>query len=202
MLEAEERTPKTPAHEVATSDAPQVQPPEAMRQERTALTPMWSSPFALMRRFAEEMDRLFEDFDLGFGRRMPSFVTRGQELLRREVGLVPADWSPRVDVLQREGQWIIRADLPGVTKGDVKVELTEDTLTIEGERKAEKEERREGYRYCERSYGHFFRTLPLPEGVDAEKATAEFNNGVLEVVIPLPKGPEKPVRHLEIQGKK
>ncbi len=203
MPGVEEMTPpKAPAQEVATGNGPQVQPPEVTGREPTALTPIFGSPFAWMRRVAEEMDHLFEDFGLGFGRRIPSFLTRGHELLRREAGLVPAEWSPRVDVLQREGQWIIRADLPGVTKGDVKVELTEDTLTIEGERKEEKEERRRGYHYSERSYGRFYRTLPLPEGVDSTKATATFDNGVLEVAIPAPKGPEKQVRRLEIQDKK
>lgn len=203
MPGVEEMTPpKAATQEVATGNGPQVQPPEVTGREPTALTPIFGSPFAWMRRFAEEMDHLFEDFGLGFGRRVPSFVTRGHELLRREAGLVPVDWSLRVDVLRREDQLIVRADLPGVTKDDVTIEVTDDALTIRGERKEEKEERRQGYRYRERSYGYFYRTLPLPEGVDTAKATAEFDNGVLEVVIPVPKGPEMQTRRLEIRDKK
>jgi HSP20 family protein len=158
-----------------------------------------SSPFAFMRRFAEEMDHLFEDFGLGFGRRLPSALTRGHELLRREAGLIPAEWSPRVDILQRDGNLLIRAELPGLSKEDIKVEVTGDTLTIQGERKQETKEEREGYCYREGSYGSFFRAIPLPEGADASKATAEFRNGVLEVAMPAPPRPESKARRLEVR---
>ncbi|MBV8270586.1 MAG: Hsp20/alpha crystallin family protein [Planctomycetaceae bacterium] len=160
------------------------------------------SPFTFIRRFAEEMDRLFEDFGFGFGLRMPSLLTRGHELLRRESRLVPAEWSPRVDILEREGKVVVRVDLPGLTKEDIKVELTDNLLTLQGERKLEKKEEREGYYYNERFQGSFYRAIPLPEGVDASKATAEFRNGVLEVVIPAPARPESKARRLEIsEGK-
>lgn len=157
------------------------------------------SPFEFMRRFAEEMDHLFEDFGLGFGWRLPRALTRGRELLRREVGLIPAAWSPRVDILQKDGNLLVRADLPGLTKEDIKVEVTDDTLTIQGERKQEKKEEREGYSYSECSYGSFYRAIPLPEGVDASKATAEFRNGVLEVTVPAPSRPEPKARRLEVR---
>jgi len=91
----------------------------------------------------------------------------------------------------------VRADLPGLTKDDVKVELTDEALTISGERKAEKEEKREGFFRSERSYGIFYRQIPLPQGVDADKATATFTNGVLEVTIQVPKS-EARGRKLEI----
>ncbi|MGZ5950302.1 MAG: Hsp20/alpha crystallin family protein [Isosphaeraceae bacterium] len=164
------------------------------------LMPWTESTFALMRRFSEEMDRLFEDF--GFGRRLQTAFGRGRELLRREVGLIPAEWSPRIDVLEREGQYIVRADLPGMTKDDIKVEVTDEMITIQGERKQEKEEKREGYYYGERAYGSYYRAIPLPEGADHAKATAEFHNGVLEITMPAPKKPEKKSRLLEIQEKK
>jgi len=164
------------------------------------LMPWTESTFALMRRFSEEMDRLFEDF--GFGRRLQTAFGRGRELLRREVGLIPAEWSPRIDVLEREGQYIVRADLPGMTKDDIKVEVTDEMITIQGERKQEKEEKREGYYYGERAYGSYYRAIPLPEGADHAKATAEFHNGVLEVTMPAPKKPEKKSRLLEVQEKK
>jgi HSP20 family protein len=160
------------------------------------------SPFEMMRHFAEEIDRAFDDFGLGFGRRLPSALTRGHELVRREAGLIPAEWSPRVDVFERDGHFLVRADLPGLTKDDIHVEVAGDMITIRGERKQEKSERREGYSYSECAYGNFYRALPLPEGVDASKATAEFRNGVLEVAMPAPGRPQAQTRRLEVKEKK
>lgn len=159
------------------------------------------SPFAFIRRFAEEMDRLFEDFGIEHGLHMPPFLTRGHELLRREAGLVEAEWSPHIDVKEQDGRLLVRADLPGLSKDDIQVEVTDDTLTIQGERKEEKKEEREGYSYSECSYGRFYRALPLPEGVDTTKVTAEFRNGVLEVGIPLPPHPEPQARRVEVREK-
>jgi HSP20 family protein len=129
----------------------------------------WSSPFALMNRFADEMDHLFEDF--GFGRGWG------------EMG--PAAWSPQIEAFERGGQFIVRADLPGLTKDDVKVEINDDALTIQGERKQESEEEREGFYRSERSYGSFLRSIPLPEGVKADEAKANFRDGVLEITMPV-----------------
>jgi HSP20 family protein len=170
---------------------------------RPTVAPMkLSSPFAYMRQFAEEMDRLFENFGMHTGLRMPSFFTRGHELLRREAGFVPGEWSPQIDVLEWEGQLVVRADLPGMTKDDVKVDVTDDVVTIQGERKDEKKEEREGYCYSECSYGSFFRSVPLPAGAEASKATAQFRNGVLEIVVPMPGRPGKKARRLEVhEGK-
>ncbi len=95
------------------------------------------SPFAFIRWFAEEMDQFFEDYGFGFGLRMPSLLICGHELLPREAGLVSAEWSPRVDILQREDQFMVRADLPGLTKDDIKAEVTERLITLQGERKQE-----------------------------------------------------------------
>jgi len=159
-------------------------------------------PFGFMRRFAEEMDRLFEDFGLETGWLMPSWFTQGRERMRREVGFVPAEWSPRVDVLEREGQWVVHAELPGLSKEEVKVELTRDLLTIQGERKEEKKEEHRGYHYRECRYGSFYRAIPLPEGVDTTKATADYNKGMLEVVMPYVTRPEPKVRRLEVRDVK
>ena len=195
MAEVTEAPKKT---EVTQGQGPEV------KVARPAATLMpWTEPtFAFMRRFSEEMDRLFEDFGFGFGRRLQTAFGRGRELLRREAGLIPAEWSPRIDVLERDGRYIVRADLPGMTKDDIKVEVTDEMITIQGERKQEKEEKREGYYYGERAYGSYYRAIPLPEGADPAKATAEFHNGVLEVTMPAPKRPEKKSRLLEIQEKK
>jgi HSP20 family protein len=161
-----------------------------------------SSPSALMRRFAHEMDELFEDFGLRSRFRMPRFLTRGHELLRREAGFIPADWSPRVDIVERDGRFLVRADLPGLSKDDIKVDVTDDVLTIQGERKHEAKKEREGYYYSECSYGSFFRAIPLPEGADASKATADFDKGVLEVAVPTPPKPAPKAQRLEIKESK
>jgi HSP20 family protein len=159
------------------------------------------SPFGNLRRFASEMDRVFEEF--GFGWHVPSILTRGHELLRRETGLVAADWSPRVDILERNGQILVRADLPGMSKDDIKIEVRDQMLTIQGERKPEqKKEEREGYFYSECSHGHFYRSIPLPEGVDVSKVVAEFHNGVLEVTVPAPPREEPKARNVEIRERK
>jgi len=168
---------------------------------RTSSAPMRSnvSPFVLMRRFAREMDHLFEDFGLESGLHLPRFLSRGRELLRREAGFVPAEWSPQIDVLEREGKFVVRADVRGLSKDDIKVEVSDNLLTITGERKHEEKEEREGYCYSERSYGSFYRTIPLPEGADASKATADFSKGVLEVTVPAPSRPEPKARRLEVR---
>ena len=149
-----------------------------------------SAPTDLMRRFRDEMDRVFED--LGFSN-LTNALPGGENF-----GL--ALWSPQVEVFNREGQLVIRADLPGLDKDDVKVDLTDDAITIEGERKPEHEENREGYYRSERSYGRFYRSIPLPEGVNADTAQADFRNGVLEITIAAPKRVESKRRKLEIAG--
>jgi HSP20 family protein len=167
----------------------------------TSAAPMKSigSPFAFMRRFAEDMDHLFEEFGLESGWHIPSFVTRSREMLRRGSGLVPAEWSPKIDVLQREGQFVVRVDLPGMSKDDVKVEVTDGVVTIHGERKQEKKEERKGYCYSECSYGSFYRAIPLPDGAEASKATAEFRKGVLEVTVPAAMPPVSKAKRLEVR---
>src|SRR5437773_10797250 len=159
------------------------------REERGELgARLAATPFSFMRRFAEEMDNLFEDFDFRRDWLAPVF---GNEL---GAGI----WSPQVEMLQHNGELIVRADLPGLTKDDVKVEVADNAITIEGERKGEKEEKGEGFYRSERSYGKFYRRLPVPEGAHAGDATATFNNGVLEITMPAPKHLGQKVRRLEI----
>ena len=95
-------------------------------------------------------------------------------------------WVPAMDLVEQDAEFVLRADLPGISEEDVKIELQDDVLTVSGERKAEHEERKEGYYRVERSYGSFSRSLTLPEGVDADAVKASFENGVLEVRIPKP----------------
>ncbi len=131
------------------------------------------SPFTLMRRFTDELDRAFSG--------------RWHEFGGGEV----TGWSPAIDVSEREGKLIVHADLPGLNKEDVKVEVTDDALTIEGERKREHEEEGKGYRRTERSYGSIYGRIGMPEGANAEEARAQFNKGVLEVSVPIPEAKQK-----------
>jgi HSP20 family protein len=163
------------------------------RSERALST---GTPFAFMRRFSEEMDRLFEDFGFGRGWLAPGFE-RGLDRLET---LAEGAWAPQVEVIERDNRLIVRADLPGMTKDDVKVDLDDNSLVIRGERKTEHEEDEEGYYRSERSYGSFYRRIPLPSGVKAEEANADFRNGVLEITMPAAKRADAERRQLEITG--
>ena len=162
------------------------QPNETSLARREQFTPArWSgSPFSFMRRFSEEMDRLFGDFGFGRDRLTPRW---GSELFPSRFGESDeALWSPDVEMFERDGQLVVRADLPGLTKDDVKVEITDNVINLSGERKSEHEEKGEGYYRSERSYGSFYRSIPLPQGVNADDANATFNNGVLEITMAAP----------------
>jgi HSP20 family protein len=106
-------------------------------------------------------------------------------------------WIPAIDLVETEDDFVLKADLPGLKEEDVNIEVAENVLTVSGERKAEHEDKREGYVRVERSYGSFRRSLTLPKGVDAEAVTANFDNGVLEVHIPKPE--ERKPRRVAIQ---
>jgi HSP20 family protein len=151
-------------------------------------TPFGISPFSVVKRFGEEMDRLFGDFGLDRNWIPPA--------LTGEAGRT---WTPQVEIFERDGELVVRADLPGLKKEDVKVELADDGLTIEGERRSEHEENGEGYYRSERSYGNFYRRLPLPEGANPDDATAKFHDGVLEVTMPARKPVTRAARKLAIQ---
>jgi HSP20 family protein len=142
------------------------------------------NPFSLLRRMTEEMDRAFQDVGL-----------------EREVSN-DAGWSPAIEVSQREGKLNINAELPGLEPKDVKVEVENDALVIQGERRSEYEEKNEktgGVQRTERQYGFFYRSIPLPEGANVEQAQAKFHNGVLEVTIPVPEQ-QSNRRSIPIQG--
>ena len=152
-----------------------------------------ANPFQLMQRFTKDMGRLFEDFQ-GFN--FPTFFNTDFAPFRTEFARF--EWMPEIEILKKNGTFTVKADLPGLTKDDVKIELTEEFLTISGERKEEKEEKGEGFYRTERSYGSFYRQIPLPEGAETEKATATFQNGVLEITVPAVKA-EKKTYKLEIK---
>jgi HSP20 family protein len=95
-------------------------------------------------------------------------------------------WVPAMDLVENTDELVLRADLPGLSEEDVKIEVEDNVLTVRGQRKSEHEERKDGYFRVERAFGSFHRSLTLPEGVDPEKVTANFDRGVLEVRIPKP----------------
>jgi HSP20 family protein len=95
-------------------------------------------------------------------------------------------WAPAMDLVEGEDHYVLKADLPGMDEGDVRIELEDDTLAISGERKAEHADAKDGYVRVERAFGAFHRSLTLPRGVDPEQITASFDKGVLEVRIPKP----------------
>jgi HSP20 family protein len=125
-------------------------------------------PFAMMRRLSEEMDR-------AFGSTFGLTRTMGQRGM----------WAPAIEVRELDNQIEITAELPGLNKDNVKLEVTEDQIILEGEKKTEEEKKEKGYVRSERSYGHFYRAIPLPDGADAEKAKAEFKDGILRVTVPI-----------------
>jgi HSP20 family protein len=119
-----------------------------------------------------EMNRLFNTF-------FEAAPTQGNGgALRR--------WIPPMDLVETEDDFVLRADLPGMSEGDVNIEFEDNVLTISGERKAEHQDRKEGYYRVERASGSFTRSLTLPEGVDPDAVKASFDSGVLEVRIPKP----------------
>ena len=107
-------------------------------------------------------------------------------------------WAPPVETFQRGSEFVVRADLPGMKKDEVTLHVTDNMLTIEGERRSEHEEQREGYFRSERSYGAFCRTVRLPEGAIADTAKATFTDGVLEVVVQAPPQEVSRGRRIEI----
>jgi HSP20 family protein len=140
-----------------------------------------SNPFALMRRMSEEMDRVFQEIGL------------------ERDGESKVGWSPAIEVEEKDGKLNIRAELPGLSSDDVKIEAANDALTIQGERKVEREENQGGVRRSERQYGFFYRSILLPEGADVEHANAKFQNGMLEISIPVSEE-KKGRRSIPIEG--
>lgn len=106
-------------------------------------------------------------------------------------------WIPAMDVVETDDHFVLKADLPGLAEEDVNVEVEDNVLTVSGERKAEHEDKRDGYVRVERSYGSFRRSLTLPEGIDPEAVSASFDKGVLEVRIPKPE--QRKPRRVAIQ---
>jgi HSP20 family protein len=152
-------------------------------------------PFTNLRR---EIDRLFDDFTAGPWR----LPTRHSLFDVEPFWRGDFSWGkvPAVDVADTDKGYEITAELPGMDEKNIEVKLSEGTLTIKGEKKEEKEEKRKGYYLSERHYGSFQRSFSVPDGVDADKVEASFKNGVLTVT--LPKTPESQKKEKQIEIKK
>lgn len=130
--------------------------------------------------FSQDFDRLFSRL----------FQTAGESAAQR--------WIPPMDLFEAEDHFVLRADLPGLREGDVAIEVEDGVLTLSGERDAEHEQKEKGWFRVERSFGRFSRSVTLPEGIDPDGVTAEFDRGVLTVRIPKPE--ERKPRRVEIKA--
>jgi HSP20 family protein len=178
----------------------------------------YSSPWDLMERFSEDVDRMFASMGLpgvGFsgrrsGRRWPTMrsISQGrgadQGMMNAGMGGMGLGmWAPRVDVSTKGDDLVIDAELPGINPDDVEIEAEGNQLIIRGQSREERsdEDQDRGVMYRERRFGSFYRTIPLPEGVNADNAQATFNNGVLEVRFPGAARQIRPERRrIQVQG--
>ena len=139
-------------------------------------------PHRELRRFQDEMRRVFDDFFLRFWEGREPFTT---------------GWEPTVDVSETENEIFVEAELPGMKREDVNVSLENNILTIKGERKKEEKKKEGKYHSTERYYGSFYRALDLPTYVDEKNIQAKFKDGVLEVI--MPKKEEAKPKQIEIK---
>jgi HSP20 family protein len=132
-----------------------------------------------------DLQREFNRFFEGFG--MPVKAGEG-----------PVAWNPAVDIYEDGSSYVVKAELPGMSKDDVEIQLNEKTLTLRGERKLEKEVKEDSFHLVERSYGRFLRTFMLPTAVEGDKISATFKEGVLQIV--LPKAEEAKAKIIDIHA--
>ncbi|HPD56711.1 MAG TPA: Hsp20/alpha crystallin family protein [Smithellaceae bacterium] len=146
--------------------------PSVRRKNGKALRQAQETPFLPLQR---EMNKIFDDFFNDFG-------------LSPFSGFRTLGFEPNIDVCEDDKELKVKAELPGLEEKDIEVDLTPDALTIRGEKKDDREEKSDGYWYKESRYGSFHRVVPLPEGIDQQKAEAQFKNGVLTVTLPWMEG--------------
>jgi HSP20 family molecular chaperone IbpA len=190
VLDAIEQT----QHQVVKLEQGQIQllrQPWAMQPWLPGLFRAWEAQFSLLHRWGEEMERILDHWLARAGGRT------GQTMIGHALGRV-SEWAPPVEVSEQENRLIISADLPGIHKEDVQVEIVDDCLTIEGERREETRQQNPEWRHTECNYGHFYRAIPLPAGIDADGASAAMHDGVLEITVPLQAG-TRTAHRLEVQ---
>jgi HSP20 family protein len=147
-----------------------------------------TSPFSLVRRLSEDMDRLFDNF---FG---ATPMRWGNWRTEAATGM----W-PEIEIYHAGDKLVIHADVPGLKKDDVTVEVRDHELSISGERRSQSEQNEGHYYRTERSYGRFSRTVPLPEGAKPDTASATFENGVLKIEMEVPGGGQRQGRRIEVR---
>ncbi len=138
-------------------------------------------PFRDLITTREKMNHLFEE----------AVISRGEE-----KDLVSNSWTPTVDIFERENELVLSAEVPGINEKDIEIKIEDNTLTLKGERKFEKETKEENYHRIERAYGSFFRSFSLPLYINQDTIKAEHLNGVLKIV--MPKKPELKPRQVKI----
>jgi HSP20 family protein len=141
-----------------------------------------TSPFSLLDELRHELDRVWDWPRLG----------------RTETEQARMTWWPRMDIFEKKGKLVVQADLPGMTRENVHVAIEEGDLVLRGERTEEKEVSKESYYRSERTFGSFYRRIPLSFEIEPEKVDAAFRDGVLHVELPLPKAEEKKPKAREI----
>ena len=178
MTKAETKVP-------VTTETKTEAPPTAMQ--------MWR-PFENLRR---EVDRLFDDFNMS-----PFRLPFRRPMFDIEPFWSPESWValPAVDFVERDNAYEVHADLPGMDEKDIEVKVSNSVLTIKGEKREEKEEKKEDFRLRERRFGSFERALRVPETVDVDKIEASFKKGVLTLVLPKTAEAQKPVKKIEVKG--
>jgi HSP20 family protein len=158
-----------------------------MFEKKSLMSRRRQEPLNLLRQMTSELDRMFDE---------------PWTLFRPPSDLVSMDtpmWAPKVDVMTKENTLVTRVDLPGMKKEDVLVEVQDGYLTLSGERQKELKKEEDNVYRAEREYGSFYRSVPLPKGVNADDIKATFNNGVLEVTVPLPPAEKPSGRKIPIQ---
>jgi HSP20 family protein len=166
-----------------------------VKAEEKAATPQVWRPFETLRR---EVDRLFDDFGTEFWRapfRRSRFDM--EPVFRRELTVGPA---PAVDIAEKDNAYEVTADVPGFDEKNIEVKVVNGSLSIKGERKSEKEEKKKDYHLTEREFGSFERSFTLPEGVDTDKIEASSRKGVLTVTLPKKPEAQKPAKKIEVKA--
>lgn len=174
----------------APRPGPQAPPPPQL-QWMSGIFHLWDEPLGMMRRLSEDMEHFLERFA---GRAVPG--TQPRAMLH---SLQNGAWMPPLEIAQRNNEFVVCAELAGVRREDVQVEVRNDRLTIEGDRRQEPPHEPREVRSTERAYGHFYREIALPPGADPAAANATMRDGLLEITVPLHSGALKG-RRIEIRA--
>lgn len=170
--------------------------PLARSQEKKPAPPATRHEWPPFDRLRTEIDRVFEDF--GRGTWPKSFFGDAEPFWRRDFSL---SGVPAVDITEKDGAYEITAELPGMVEKDIDVQFSDGMLTIKGEKKEEKEEKKKDYHLSERHFGSFQRSFRVPEGVQPNEITAEFKNGVLSLTLPKSAQAKKTERKVAVKAK-